>query len=98
MNFLFGSGLKSLRKKSFFFADFALQNMVETMLPPSYGIGATIGIGQEMLCLPYKGFVYKYLLSINPFIKFIKNQTQAESENQERLKKNLSKWLWYTNF
>ena len=24
--------------------------------PPSYGIGATIRIGQEMLCLPYAGF------------------------------------------
>jgi hypothetical protein len=31
--FLFGSGLKSPRKKSLFFADFALQNMVETTLP-----------------------------------------------------------------
>ena len=32
--FLFGSGLKSPRKKSFFVvADFALQNMVETTLP-----------------------------------------------------------------
>ena len=32
-HFLLGSGLKSPRKKSFFFADFALQNMVETTLP-----------------------------------------------------------------
>ena len=24
--------------------------------PPSYGIGATIRIGREMLCLPYAGF------------------------------------------
>ena len=24
--------------------------------PPSYGIGATISIGREMLCLPYAGF------------------------------------------
>ena len=32
-SFLFGSGLKSLRKKKFSFADFALQNMVETTLP-----------------------------------------------------------------
>ena len=31
--FLFGSGLKSPRKKKFFFAGFALQNMVETTLP-----------------------------------------------------------------
>ena len=31
--FLFGSCLKSPRKKSCFFADFALQNMVETTLP-----------------------------------------------------------------
>ena len=30
---LFGSGLKSPRKKKIFFADFALQNMVETTLP-----------------------------------------------------------------
>ena len=28
--------------------------------PPSYGIGATIRIGREMLCLPYAGFfLYK---------------------------------------
>ncbi len=26
--------------------------------PPSYGIGATIRIGREMLCLPYAGFFY----------------------------------------
>ena len=30
--FLFGSGLKSPRKKKFFFAYFALQNIVETTL------------------------------------------------------------------
>ena len=28
--------------------------------PPSYGIGATIGIGQEILCLPYAGFFYAF--------------------------------------
>ena len=32
--------------------------------PPSYGIGATIRIGQEMLCLPYAGFFLKASLSI----------------------------------
>ena len=26
--------------------------------PPSYGIGATIRIGREMLCLPYAGFFF----------------------------------------
>ena len=26
--------------------------------PPSYGIGATIRIGREMLCLPYAGFLF----------------------------------------
>ena len=26
--------------------------------PPSYGIGATFRIGQEMLCLPYAGFFF----------------------------------------
>ena len=45
---LFGSGLKSPRKKKFF-CWFGLG-------PPSYGIGATIRIGREMLCLPYAGF------------------------------------------
>jgi hypothetical protein len=44
------------QKKVFLCADFALQNMVETTLPPFYGIGATIRIGREMLCLPYAGF------------------------------------------
>ena len=33
LTFLFESGLKSPNKKSFFLADFALQNMVETTLP-----------------------------------------------------------------
>ena len=28
--------------------------------PPSYGIGATIRIGREMLCLPYAGFLYNF--------------------------------------
>ena len=27
--------------------------------PPYYGIGATIRIGREMLCLPYAGFFLK---------------------------------------
>jgi hypothetical protein len=31
--FLFGSGLKSPNKKKVFFADFALQKKVETLLP-----------------------------------------------------------------
>ena len=35
--FLFGSNLKSrLKKKGFFLADFALQNMVETTLPDGF--------------------------------------------------------------
>ena len=31
--------------------------------PPSYGIGATIRIGREMLCLPYAGF---FVVVLNP--------------------------------
>ena len=53
-SFLFWSGLRSSRKKKFFFCWFCLG-------PPSYGIGATIRIGREMLCLPYAGFL-KYIL------------------------------------
>ena len=54
--FWFGSGLKSPRKKKFFFFWFCLG-------PPSYGIGASIRIGREMLCLPYVGFKKKYFSS-----------------------------------
>ena len=54
--FLFGSGLKSPRKKKFFFCWFCLG-------PPSYGVRATVRIGREMLCLPYAGFfIYIWLL------------------------------------
>jgi hypothetical protein len=37
--------------------------------PPSYGIGATIRIDGEMLCLPYAGFFYDTL----PAKAFISN-------------------------
>ena len=51
--FLFGSGLKSPNKKnSFFLADFALQNMVETTLPDGLetsGQRANIGISLGVL-------------------------------------------------
>ena len=33
--------------------------------PPSYGIGATIRIGRDMLCLPYAGF---FFLGMNDLI------------------------------
>ena len=37
--------------------------------PPYCGIGATIRIGQMMLCLPYAGFLYTIQdkLSVNSF-------------------------------
>ena len=47
--FLFGSGLKSPRNNKVFFCWFCFG-------APSYGIGANIRIGREMLCLPYAGF------------------------------------------
>ena len=62
------SKIAAQKKNLFFFADFALQSMVETTLPdgletflgiigpPYCGIDATIRIGREMLCLPYAGF------------------------------------------
>ena len=49
--FLSGSVLKLPRKKKVFFCWFCL-------CQPSYGIGATIRIGREMLCLPYAGFFF----------------------------------------
>ena len=33
--------------------------------PPSYGIGATIRIGREMLCLPYAGFFSNVETEVN---------------------------------
>ena len=56
--FLFGSGLKSRRKKKVIvcFCWFCLG-------PPSYGIGATICIGREMLCLPYAWFLTHFLIT-----------------------------------
>ena len=36
--------------------------------PPSYGIGATIRIGREMLCLPYAGF-FDLFKEISSFVK-----------------------------
>ena len=35
--------------------------------PPSYGIGATIHIGHEMLCLPYAGFFAMYYTCITMY-------------------------------
>ena len=65
--FLLGSGLKSPRKKSFFFCWFCLG-------PPSYGIGATIRIGREMLCLPYAGFLERLSDSHCPNLEFTSQQ------------------------
>ena len=36
--------------------------------PPSYGIGATIRIGREMLCLPYAGFLIIVCFHISAII------------------------------
>ena len=67
---LFESGLKSPRKKKFFCCWFCLTNhggnhasrwiigFLGILGPPSYGIGAIIRIGREMLCLPYAGFFH----------------------------------------
>ena len=49
------------------FFRFSKKNGVWGILgPPSYGIGATIRIGREMLCLPYAVFFVYYQL-IYPF-------------------------------
>ena len=38
------------------FSDFQKIGFWGILGPPSYGIGATIRIGRQMLCLPYAGF------------------------------------------
>ena len=48
---MFGSGLKSPHKKTVFFVDFALQNMVETTLPDGLEISgqrANFGISLDV--------------------------------------------------
>jgi hypothetical protein len=52
--------------------------------PPSYGIGSTIRIGREMLCLPYAGFlVWKWFLiakqTKNSFLADFALQNMAET-------------------
>ena len=113
--FLFGNGLKSPRKKKFFVvvAYFALQNMVETTLPPSYGIGATIRIGREMLCLPYAGFFLENSFSSLFFCIHIFLNTSEENLTESPIncrplhtrplhtntnRQNSSSWQNYSNF
>ena len=49
-------GVKLPRKKKLVFA------AIFALLAGFFGIGATIRIGREMLCLPYAGFFLKMLL------------------------------------
>ena len=46
-----------------FFLFFKKIGFLGILGPPSYGIGATIRIGREMLCLPYAGFFFVNLPS-----------------------------------
>ena len=70
--FLFGSGLKWMRdlwskgisldvfeflRFGWFFRFFKKIGFLAILGPPYRGIGASIRIGQEMLCLPYAGFL-----------------------------------------
>ena len=54
--------------------------------PPSYGMGATIRIGREMLCLPYAGFFLIRLCRL-PFLalpgsaKYYRSQLTENSTN-----------------
>ena len=43
------------------FSVFQKNRFVGIIGPPSYGIGATIRIGREMLCLPYAGFFVSHM-------------------------------------
>ena len=47
-----------------FFLFFKKIGFLGILVPPYYGIGATIRIGQAMLCLPYAGFFRKTLFTL----------------------------------
>ena len=71
---------KIAAQKSFFFCWFCLD-------PPSYGIGATIRIGREMLCLPYAGFFYKKKpRKVIQLYKF--TQCRSKTQNGGRVSKS----------
>ena len=122
--FLFGSGIKSQRKKKFFFCRFCLTKhggnhasrwirdlwskgvslilayfytflsfckfgwffpifkkirFLGILGPPSYGIGAIIRIGREMLCLPYAGFFHLKCLQLVLQKKLKKKKVSSSS-------------------
>ena len=52
--------------------------------PPYCGIGASIRIGREMICLPYAGFIIEFIIdpSIHPFILFLPQLYGATTPKQ----------------
>ena len=56
--------------------------------PPSYGIGATIRIGQEMLCLPYAGFFRAGSMTLWAGIQY--NVNHPEIHRREDVQQSLS--------
>jgi hypothetical protein len=64
--------------------------------PPSYGIGATIRIGREMLCLPYVGFFSLSALSASSEVPSQSLPEQSSvSRTAPRRKKHVDTSLWH---
>ena len=69
--------------------------------PPSYGIGATIRISREIHCLPYAGFLFKFLKgSVSSVFRSVRSSTvfssviNYKSDNFSQFCKKLDRfWL-----
>ena len=76
-----------------FFPFFKKIGFLGILGPPYRGIGATIRIGQEMLCLPYAGFFWGKMLLLIHYIyisTMVFNYTQMKMANLSPTSPNMS--------
>ena len=81
-----------------FFQFFKKMGFLGILGPPYCGIGATIRIGREMLCLPYAGFFFEaFVFMIRKGLKFYKicfmPYSTTKSIKKKPQKKNQKKHL-----
>ena len=95
--FLFGSGLKSPRKKKFFFADFALQNMVETTLPDGLETsGQSFCVFEDFF--RFSKFFGFWVFLVHPTVVSVLLSASVERCFVSRMRDFLSPLLTRTNF
>ena len=79
------------------FCRFQKKNRFRGILgPPSYGIGATICIGREMLCLSYAGFFY-WMSQHRPYHRIIENSEQILFGPTSWFRRGSLKWYQHNS-